>query len=292
MVNGICTICGGTSVQPFLKAKDYTATGEVFEIYSCNTCNSKYTANAPMESECGKYYDAPEYISHTETKEGFVNKVYHLVRNITLRDKRNLVQSQTKRKTGALLDIGCGTGAFAGLMHASGWKVMGLEPSLSARLIALQQHRIEVLSSEELYNLKEGYDAITMWHVLEHVYDLNGYFKQMHRLLNDNGTLFIAVPNYTSGDARTYKAFWAAWDVPRHLYHFSPQSINFLAERHGFKVVKRKGMWFDSVYVSLLSEKYKKGSAVKGVFNGFLSNINAMFDVTKCSSVIYILKKQ
>lgn len=290
--NSICTICGSASGTLFLRAKDYTATGETFAIYSCDNCASKYTAAPPAESVVGKYYNAPEYISHTDTKEGFVNRVYHIVRSITLKRKRSLVQSVTGKSTGSLLDVGCGTGAFAGQMFNAGWNVLGLEPDSNARNIAIEQHKIQALPSEELYKLNASYDAITMWHVLEHVYDLNGYFIELHRLLKADGALIIAVPNHTSGDARTYKEFWAAWDVPRHLYHFSPKTIEFLAERHNFKLIRKKGMWFDSVYVSMLSEKYKKGSMIKGILNGFISNLNAMFNVSKCSSVIYILKKK
>ncbi|HMC99991.1 MAG TPA: class I SAM-dependent methyltransferase, partial [Ferruginibacter sp.] len=193
---------------------------------------------------------------------------------------------------GRVLDIGCGTGAFLNNMQAAGWDVTGLEPDEKARMKAMELYNIDPSDPTKLFDLSAGaYDAVTMWHVLEHVHNLHGYMKKISELLSSNGRLFIAVPNYTSYDARHYKTHWAAWDVPRHLYHFSPASMETLLDKHNLRLIAVRPMWYDSFYVSMLSEKYKngKGNLVKAVWNGFLSNLKAIGDKRKCSSVIYVI---
>ncbi len=197
-------------------------------------------------------------------------------------------------RKGEILDIGCGTGAFLQSIKEAGWAITGLEPDATARNKAATLYSIHPQESGKLFELKPAtYHAITMWHVLEHVHELHAYIKQIGTLLTPNGKLFIAVPNYTSADASMYKENWAAWDVPRHLYHFSPMSMEKLLSMHGLKLAKVKPMWFDSFYVSMLSEKYKngKGNILKAFFNGFVSNLKAWSDVKKCSSVIYVISK-
>ena len=196
---------------------------------------------------------------------------------------------------GEILDIGCGTGSFLNSMKEGGWIITGLEPDAAARTKAAELYDIQSVESHKLFDLKPAfYHAITMWHVLEHVHELHAYIKQMGHLLTPNGKLFIAVPNYTSKDAEIYKEHWAAYDAPRHLYHFSPQSIEKLLAIHNLKLTAVKPMWFDSFYVSMLSEQYKngKGNMLKAVFNGLLSNIATWGDIRKCSSVIYVISNK
>ena len=209
--------------------------------------------------------------------------------------KRELIQEITHKKTGSLLDVGAGTGAFSKAMKDAGWEVTGLEPDDTARKNALEKNGLELLSPENLYQFAPAsFDAIAMWHVLEHVHDLHGYLDKYHSILKNDGRLVIAVPNYTSYDATVYQAYWAAYDVPRHLYHFSPESMEKMANNKGFKVLAYKAMWFDSFYVAMLSEQYKTGKNqyLKAVWNGLVSNLKAVFDQKKCSSVIYILEKK
>jgi ubiquinone/menaquinone biosynthesis C-methylase UbiE len=216
------------------------------------------------------------------------------VRNHTLKTKRQLLQQVTGKSTGALLDVGAGTGAFAHTMREAGWEITGLEPDETARQNAVRKYGLELRSPDELYQLPAAkFDAITLWHVLEHVHDLHGYLEKFYTLLKSGGKLVIAVPNYTSQDAKHYKGCWAAYDVPRHLYHFSPRSMKLLAESKGFIPGKLHPMWFDSYYVSMLSEKYRTGTGnlPGAVWTGFLSNIKAAGDVKKCSSVIYTFTK-
>ena len=286
-----CPVCGGASIQPCLTAKDHTVSQEDFAIWRCNSCTVRFTQDAPGPDEIGPYYVSADYVSHSDTRKGFINYLYHLVRKRTLAGKRNLLKRETGLNKGRLLDIGCGTGAFLNMMKETGWAVTGLEPEVNARKKALELYNIQPAEPEKLFGLEPAsFDAITLWHVLEHVHDLHNYMQQINKLLAPGGKLFIAVPNYTSYDATVYRECWAAWDVPRHLYHFSPGSIELLFEQNSFRVNAYKPMWFDSFYVSMLSEKYKngKGNIIRASWNGFVSNLNAGRDKKNCSSVIYV----
>lgn len=287
-----CPACHRDAIAFQLKAKDFTVSGDVFEIWECNNCGLRFTQNIPSANSIGRYYQSENYISHSNTSKGLINRLYHSVRAITLRQKARLLRNTTGLSTGTLLDIGAGTGAFAAFMRSEGWRVTALEPDESARTVAREQNNICLLSLNEFFSLPEAsFDAITMWHVLEHVHALHEYLEQLKKLLSTNGRAFIAVPNYTSYDAAFYKEYWAAYDVPRHLYHFSPKAMKMLVEKHGLKLAGVRPMWFDSFYVSLLSEKYRTGkqNLFRGAWTGLLSNINAIRNNENCSSLIYII---
>jgi len=290
-----CPICNKEDIASLLHTKDYSLTGEDFQIIQCANCTLEYTDPAPSKEAIAPYYNFPSYISHTDTKEGLVNKMYHKVRNHTLTQKTNWVQSLFTGHKGHLLEVGAGTGAFADSMSKKGWKVTALEPDAASRQKALENYDINLLPIEELFQLEPAkYEVITLWHVLEHVHDLNAYMKIFHSLLKPNGRLIIAVPNYTSYDAGFYKNYWAAYDVPRHLYHFSPLSMHYLSKKHKMSIVQKLPMWFDSFYVSLLSEKYKQSGMIgmmRAFFVGCISNLTALSNVDRGSSMIYEIKK-
>jgi 2-polyprenyl-3-methyl-5-hydroxy-6-metoxy-1,4-benzoquinol methylase len=289
-----CPLCKASHIQQKFAVKDYTVSGENFDIYTCQSCTGAFTQDVPTQEAIGKYYAATSYVSHSETKDGLVNKLYHAVRTRTLREKKKMIQQLTGRDKGSLLDVGCGTGAFVATMLQAGWDATGLEPDETARKNAQQLYQVQPLPAPEIFNLPaQQYDAITMWHVLEHVHQLHEYIDQLKKLLKPSGKILIAVPNYTSEDAQHYKTHWAAYDVPRHLYHFSPESMKTLMELHGMQVLQYKPMWFDSFYVSMLSEQYKngKGNLVAAFSHGLASNLSAMGKPEKCSSVIYIIGK-
>lgn len=289
-----CPVCGSTHIQFVFDVKDYTVSGELFPVFSCTDCLARFTQNIPDSASIGAYYKSEDYISHTNTTRGLINRLYQWVRKRTLRQKRKLVERTTGIKAGKLLDIGCGTGAFLNEMRQNNWEITGLEPDADARSVAYKLYNIAPEEMDHFFDLEaESYDVITLWHVLEHVHNLQGYLRQLKSLLKDNGRLFIAVPNYTSKDAAVYKEFWAAYDVPRHLYHFSPLSMQRLVEKHGMTIEKLKPMWYDSFYVSMLSSKYKHGKTnLVGSFrNGLISNMNAAGNSKKCSSIIYVVKK-
>ncbi len=291
IVYSSCPNCGDKNIFKALSAKDYTVSGEEFEIWECKNCTQRFTQNIPGEESIGRYYQSEEYISHSDTRKGFINKLYHSVRKRTLTQKKKLIEEATKKTAGNILDIGAGTGAFLNTMKNAGWNCTGIEPDTTARKNARELYNIDLKPSKVLFSFPvESFDAITLWHVLEHVHELHKYVEQLKSLLKAEGKLFIAVPNYTSADAKIYKEFWAAYDVPRHLYHFSPKAMKVLFEEHGLQLETMQPMWFDSVYVSLLSEQYKTGKSkpVKAFINGMLSNIKTAVDNTKCSSLIYI----
>jgi 2-polyprenyl-3-methyl-5-hydroxy-6-metoxy-1,4-benzoquinol methylase len=291
-----CPACDSSNINAVLSARDYTVSQQDFEIWQCNNCTLRFTQDIPQQNDIGAYYQSENYISHSNTSKGLVNRLYHSVRERSLNNKRKLIQSHLRAEgqSPRLLDVGCGIGAFIHHMRNHGWQVEGVEPSEVARQNAEKQFNLTVYPSEHFFDPSLGsYDVITMWHVLEHVHQLHEYLNRLKQLLREQGTLFIAVPNYTSYDAAAYGKTWAAYDVPRHLYHFSPESMRGLLKKHGLQLKAIKPMWFDSFYVSMLSEKYKTGkeSVLKGGISGALSNTKALLNKERCSSLIYVIGK-
>lgn len=289
-----CPVCGSEHINPLLTVKDHSVSGEEFVIWQCSNCSLRFTQDVPDESSIGPYYQSPDYISHSNTSKGLLNKLYQKVRKYTLQQKASLIIHYTTLK-GNLLDIGAGVGAFVNEMQSRQWKTTGIEPDEGARAQAKNLFGIDLLSTSSLDNLStKSYDAITLWHVLEHVHSLHQYIEQLKDLLKNEGKIFIAVPNYQSLDADIYGNNWAAYDVPRHLYHFTPKAMEVLMQKHGLKIIAKKPMWFDSFYISLLSSKYRKGktSWLSAGVNGLRSNIKTLFNKNACSSVIYIIEEE
>ena len=274
----------------FLTVKDHSVSKEIFDLYYDEELDMLITSPQPELQNLGKYYESEDYISHTDNKRSLFEKAYHFVKNIALQNKLNLINTEQPQK-GKLLDIGAGTGDFLLTAKNNGWETIGVEPSEKAKNIAKQKgiSFVEEISTLENHSL----DVITMWHVLEHVPDLEHQIQELKRLLKPTGTLIVAVPNYKSFDANHYQAFWAAFDVPIHFWHFSKKSIQVLFERVDMKLEKVLPMKFDSFYVSLLSEKYKTGKMnyIKAFFVGLKSNWKAKSS-KEYSSHIYVLKNK
>lgn len=286
-----CPICNSASLKPFIRCLDHTVSKEEFTIVKCEKCGFRFTNPRPAEHEIGKYYQSEEYISHSNTSKGIVNRLYQMVRKHTLKKKLKLVNSLSKK--GAILDIGCGTGNFLDTCKQDGWSATGIEPDPKARQFAKENYGLDVREEAALSNLpSSSYEIITMWHVLEHVHRLNERVEELKRLLKPGGTIIIAVPNSSSKDAEMYGPYWAAWDVPRHLYHFTPKDIETLFHNHGLRVQKVLPMPFDSYYVSMLSEKYRTGSPklIRAAISGLRSNMAASSTGKTYSSQVYIIK--
>ncbi|MEC3906274.1 class I SAM-dependent methyltransferase [Tamlana sp. 2201CG12-4] len=278
--------------QIHLRVKDYSVSGEEFDLIENKEFGFLETMPQPLSNKLQEYYQSEDYISHTDSKRNLFEKVYHVVRGIALKSKLNLINSfQGEEKK--LLDVGCGTGDFLQTAQNNNWKVFGIEPNEQARKIANTKTNNSVFEIEELLKFEDhSFDVITLWHVLEHLPDLENHIKVFRKLLKPNGFLIIAVPNYKSYDAKYYKQFWAAYDVPRHFWHFNQESILKLTRKYRLELKKVKPMWFDAFYVSMLSEKYKTGkmNPIKGICIGLLSNIKAVLS-KEASSLIYVIKK-
>jgi len=283
------------NLKPYLNCKDHTVSGEEYSVMF----NEEYKmlVTSPVPKNLFNYYKSKNYISHTDSKKTFFDKAYQVVKKITLKHKLRLIneslrtQNSMYRPEKNILDVGAGTGEFLKVCKNNSWKVFGTEPNSDARTIAVKKGIVLERDISKFSNQK--FEIITLWHVLEHVENLSEYISNLNTMLSDCGRLIIAVPNFNSDDAKYYKEFWAAFDVPRHLWHFSQQSIHRLFLKENMLVEKTIPMKFDSYYVSLLSEKYKNGKSnfMSALYRGFVSNWKARAS-SEYSSLIYVIKKQ
>lgn len=276
-----------TQTKTYLKTKDYLVTKEHFHLEYDSEKDMLITQ--PIPTDITKYYDSNNYISHTDESKSLLQKVYQRVKKITLSQKVKLINNYSQEQK-TILDIGCGTGEFLSTAKTDNWNTIGVELSTQAREIAIKKNLTIYKSIESITNQK--FNIITLWHVLEHLPNLDKQINLIENLLEENGTLIIAVPNYKSHDAQYYRQYWAAYDTPRHLWHFSKTSITKIFKEHNLSVKKILPMYFDSYYVSLLSEKYKKGYSnyFMAFYRGLVSNIKAK-QSREYSSHIYILQK-
>ena len=286
-----CPICDSTEFDHIITSNDYTVSQNPFNIVGCMQCSFRFTNPRPTNDNLPEFYKSINYISHSDTKKGFGSQVYHLVRKYTLNQKLKLLKANVA--VGNLLDYGCGTGMFLKQANSKGWNSFGTEPDEGARGLSNSNKKLAFENKQELnaFDPLITFNAITLWHVLEHVTDLPETLNFFKQKLNPNGVLIIAVPNYNSYDAKHYKAHWAAYDLPRHLYHFEAKTISQLLAKYGFALHETYPMKFDSFYVSMLSEKYLSDriNYLKAFLVGLLSNLKAK-KATDYSSVIYVFK--
>ena len=285
-----CPVCGKSDFSDYLEVKDHFLSKERFLIQQCNSCNFRFVNPRPGKTEIGQYYQSAEYISHGVKKSDLMSRVYRLARFFSIHNKFRIVNKYCH--FGCVLDIGCGTGEFLAYCRKRGFEVSGVEPNEKARIYAQSENKISVADQLNLLSFKPGsYKSITMWHVLEHVHDLNETLESIKNLLTRDGVFIAAVPNSNSWDASMYKGYWAAYDVPRHLYHFTEATFRTLAAGKGFDVLEIIPQKLDAYYVSMLSEKYLTGrfNYFKSVTIGFLSNFKAKKREIGHSSLIFVL---
>jgi len=270
----------------YLETKDYAVSQEEFQLLHNQEWDMLVTQ--PLPDSLDRYYESDIYISHTDARKSLTDKIYQTVKKYSIGRKLKLAERYADTKK-SILDFGAGTGDFLLAAKTNKWLAKGIEPNYKARELSkakgikLQSH-IDLLEDEK-------FQLITLWHVLEHLPDLEEQISKVISRLADSGTLIIAVPNFRSYDARYYGKFWAAYDVPRHLWHFSRTAMEKLFIKHKLKIVETKPMIFDAFYVSLLSEKYRTGknNFVKAFGVGLWSNMQALWS-KEYSSLIYVLK--
>ena len=317
-----CPLCDSKKIAPFLTCRDTLTHRGEFTIASCGECGFRFTNPYPSAEDIHVFYDTPDYTPVSNSKEGLLNKGYHLARRVMLRAKRRLVQRLVGRglrsapprgsnqafhetslepQGGAersprptLLDIGCGTGEFLATMKQAGWSVQGVEPYEPAKNSAIKNFQIPVTDLAGQSSLPDhAYDVITLWHVLEHAHDLHRSMAEISRLLKPGGLVLIGVPNCDSWDAKFYGAHWAAYDTPRHLFHFNPATMRRLATRHNFEVASIHPLFFDPIYIPLLTEKKRADKNVlRGVYAAIRSFIFSLFYPAKCTAIAYVLKSE
>ncbi|MCX6284020.1 MAG: class I SAM-dependent methyltransferase [Bacteroidetes bacterium] len=285
-----CPACNSASFKPFLATLDYFLSQEEFVIVECNNCGLRFTNPRPDIRESVRYYDSEEYISHDTSKKELLTLVYWYARNVMLKKKVSIVSRYLKGKN--ILDIGCGTGEFLNFCKNRGLNAFGVELNSKPRETAARNFGLDIRETISDFNRENcKFDCITLWHVLEHIHDLKGTMEAIKKILAPGGVVIIALPNCNSWDALKYEKYWAAYDLPRHLYHFNKTSFENFAGFHQMKIEKTFPQVLDSYYISLLSEKYRSGknNLLKAFVNGAISNLKAKKQETGYSSLIYIL---
>lgn len=283
-----CPVCKNKQFDNYMICDDYSVSGESFALVKCQNCELVFTNPRPEQHNLYKYYKSDQYISHTNKANSLINLLYKLVRQYTLKHKSKLIR-ELNSGVGEVLDYGCGTGDFIKVASENDWQAFGYEPDEDAKKIAIQNN--PELIKDSLKNVPNDLDVITAWHVVEHISDLTNTLQSLSKKLKKNGHFVIAVPNHKSHDAEHYGQQWAAYDVPRHLYHFDRNSMSYLINKLKFKLIRVIPMKFDSYYVSLLSEKHlERGSLINAIKIGYRSNLKAK-KTKEYSSLIYILKK-
>ena len=280
-----CPVCLHNSLENSKEVLDHFGNGELFHLDLCTHCQTLITNPRPTQKDIGAYYQTNSYVSHGESKGKLFDAIYSNVQKSNLRYKKKLIEKYTEAKS--LLDYGCGAGAFLTYMKKQGYHVQGVEPDTTARHLASAKLTVH----PDLTNIRsETFDVITLYHVLEHVHQLDELMNNLKRMLHTKGTLHIALPNYRSADAQHYQNHWAGYDVPRHLYHLNQKGVQALAKRNELKISAIYPLKFDSYYVSLLSEQYKKSrfAPIKAFWHGYRSNLKAK-STGEFSSLIYIL---
>jgi 2-polyprenyl-3-methyl-5-hydroxy-6-metoxy-1,4-benzoquinol methylase len=289
-----CPLCNSEDTGAWLQVPDYFLTGEKFELVRCSNCGFLFTQDHPDIEEIGRYYESADYISHNDSAGGISASIYRIAREFMLKRKRKMVCRVSGLDKGSILDIGSGTGHFLSVMKNGGWQVKGTEINDKAREFSKTEFGLEVLPPVNIGSLPSAsFDAISLWHVLEHFQDPFTYASEIKRLLKPGGVCLIALPNCSSFDAGFYKISWAAYDVPRHLWHFTPATFKLFAEKNGFIIRSVRALPLDVFYISILSEKYKKTgfSFMQGILKGVWFYLLSLFNMKGSSSLIYQLQK-
>ena len=270
--------------KTYIEVVDHFLTKEKFKIQTTSVPGLLQTNPTPTKEDINKYYKSERYISHNSRKRGVFFFFYRLLRSVNFYTKYRFLSRANDNRN--VLDFGSGEGYFLNMLKKRGLNACGVDPSVTSLLPNVYKS----IFAEQLNSQK--FSHITAWHSIEHVHELEKTISRMYDLLDEKGAIIVATPNYLSFDARYYKSFWAAYDVPRHLWHFDKKSLKEVFENKGFKLIKSRPMLLDAYYVSLLSESYKKSifKIFKSVFVGTISNTLAFF-TKEYSSNVFVFKK-
>lgn len=289
-----CPICGNSEFKTHITTRDWLVSKEEFHILECSSCSFRFTQDAPSPEKIAPYYDSEEYVEHSDTKKGIIYSIYHVARVWMLKYKHRVIQKHVSGNR--VLDVGSGSGYFADFMMSKGYDVTGVEISEKARALCKDNFGLEVFTPTQFLEDKvgSGFDLITLWHVLEHVYTLDEYFDRFRSSLSDEGKLILALPNSNSTDVSIYNEYWAAYDVPRHLWHFTQKTITKLADKQGFELIETRRLPLDAFFISMVSADYKKSLTLLPVtlLKATYAYIVSLFSKSKSSSLIYIFKKK
>lgn len=269
--------------------QDYLVSGETFSIRWDESKGFAATYPQPDAKKLGLYYESDAYISHNEPQQSVVGFLYRFARRYMFRVKHKMFKKLLPADA-TILDYGCGTGGFLEYTYSQSYRSFGVETSAKAREQATRKNLAVAESWENL--AQEKFNLISMWHVLEHVSDLDHCVQEIQNRLDINDILLIAVPNLNAFDALHYAEFWAAFDVPRHLWHFSQRGIKQLIEPNGFELIAQHPLILDALYIAYVSEKHKNSRfpLIKGIFRGLQSNWKAK-KTGEYSSLVYLFRK-
>lgn len=263
--------------------QDYYYSNKIFKLLEIEKGILK-TQNVP--NDIYKYYNDINYIPYQNYKKKLKNILYIIIQKYTMKYKLSIIKKYSNEKN--IIDFGCGSGSFLKYMQNNNYDIQGYEPNKIAR--QQTENKIKKQLSTSIDKLNKT-NIITLWHVLEHLKNPLKILNKLKKKLYKNGIILIAIPNYKSFDSIYYKKFWAGYDVPRHIYHYSKQGfINYFSKY--FKIIAVIPLFFDSYYISLLSENYKNNSFsfLNAIKIGFQSNWKAK-KTGNYSSLIYVLKQ-
>ncbi|MCC5931949.1 MAG: class I SAM-dependent methyltransferase [Cyclobacteriaceae bacterium] len=286
-----CPICKSKHIFYKSTIVDHSISGEKFDLFECKQCEFLFTNPRPDKIEINSYYASENYISHSDKLKNPIDLLYKTARYLMLRKKRKLLEKHTHK--GNLLDIGCGTGHFLEHCKENGWNVTGIETDDKTRNNTQKRKKLDIFKSIFEISDDKIFNAITLWHVLEHIHDIDTTMEFIYKHLSDKGTLFIALPNRDSYDALYYGEYWAGYDVPRHLYHFSDKNIMNYLSKYKLNITEKIPMPLDAYYVSILSYSYKYGkkSYIKSFYHAYISNKKALKNNKNYSSNIFVVQK-
>lgn len=289
-----CPLCLSEKTDRYLRLKDHFLSKEEFDVFRCIDCGFIFTQDHPDEDNISDYYKSEDYFSHNDNAKSLSAILYKIARELMLKRKLRIIRKTSGLSTGVLLDIGSGSGHFAAFIKKNGWRVSGVEINKTVRERSSSEFNFPVFAPDRLSSLQsESFDCVTLWHSLEHFQEPFKYTYEIKRLLKPGGICILALPNSSSCDAEYYRESWGAWDVPRHLWHFTPETVRLFSEKSGFFIRDILSLPFDVYYVSTLSEKYRSARSplVSGILKGIRFSILSVFNLKRSSSLIYILKK-